>query len=67
MPACRGASARSGKATWPGRKQVWRRYDADGRMAGDLLSLESHAPAGEPLIERVMQDGRRLRPRRIAR
>jgi len=25
------------KATWPGRKQVWRRYGADGRMAGDLL------------------------------
>ena len=27
------------KATWPGRKQVWRRYGADGRMAGDILSL----------------------------
>jgi len=26
------------KATWPGRKQVWRRYAADGRMAGDLLA-----------------------------
>ena len=24
------------KATWPGRKQVWRRYGADGRMVGDL-------------------------------
>ena len=23
-----------GKATWPGRKQVWRRYGSDGRMAG---------------------------------
>ena len=31
------------KATWPGRKQVWRRYDADGRMAGDLLSLADDA------------------------
>ena len=29
------------KATWPGRKQVWRRYDADGRMAGDLLVARS--------------------------
>ena len=28
------------KATWPGRKQVWRRYGADGRMIGDTLSLE---------------------------
>ena len=23
----------AGKVTWPGRKQVWRRYDRDGRMA----------------------------------
>jgi hypothetical protein len=25
----------TGKATWPGRKQVYRRLDTDGRMAGD--------------------------------
>ncbi len=54
------------KATWPGRKQVWRRTGADGRMAGDLLALEAPAPpsstSGEPLIEPVMQGGRRLRP-----
>ena len=50
------------KATWPGRKQVWRRYGADGRMAGDLLSLEGHDQGGEPLIQPVMQGGRRLRP-----
>jgi nicotinate phosphoribosyltransferase len=48
------------KATWPGRKQVWRRYDADGRMSGDLLSLEDHEKAGEPLIRQVMLNGRRL-------
>jgi len=50
------------KATWPGRKQVWRRYDADGRMAGDVLSLEGHQAAGEPLIRLVMQAGRRVTP-----
>jgi len=50
----------SGKATWPGRKQVWRRYGADGRMAGDTLSIETDAHPGEPLIEPVMQAGRRL-------
>jgi nicotinate phosphoribosyltransferase len=50
------------KATWPGRKQVWRRYDADGRMAGDLLALEGHEPAGQPLIHCVMQGGRRVEP-----
>ncbi len=50
------------KATWPGRKQVWRRYGADGRMAGDVLALEGRGHAGEPLIELVVQNGRRLRP-----
>jgi nicotinate phosphoribosyltransferase len=51
------------KATWPGRKQVWRRYDADGRMAGDVLALDGAAVAGaEPLIQQVMQNGRRLQP-----
>jgi nicotinate phosphoribosyltransferase len=55
------------KATWPGRKQVWRRYDANGRMAGDLLSLDassqtSPAGGGEPLIHPVMKAGRRLAP-----
>jgi nicotinate phosphoribosyltransferase len=50
------------KATWPGRKQVWRQYDADGRMAGDLLSLADHQKSGEPLIHPVMLGGRRLQP-----
>ena len=43
------------KATWPGRKQVWRRYDADGRIAGDLLSLADHEQTGEPLLHPVMR------------
>jgi nicotinate phosphoribosyltransferase len=51
-----------GKATWPGRKQVWRSYGADGRMTGDVLSLEDDRQAGEPLIRPVMQSGRRLAP-----
>ncbi len=50
------------KATWPGRKQVWRRYSADGRMAGDLLAREGDNKPGEPLLEPVMQGGKRLRP-----
>ena len=53
----------TGKATWPGRKQVWRRYDAEGRMAGDVMSLESDAHDGEPLLEQVMKDGRRTGPK----
>jgi nicotinate phosphoribosyltransferase len=50
----------TGKATWPGRKQVWRRYGPDGRMAGDVLSIESDVQRGEPLIQLVMQGGRRI-------
>ena len=50
------------KATWPGRKQVWRRYGADGRMSDDILALEGHDKAGEPLLHLVMQNGRRLQP-----
>lgn len=57
------------KATWPGRKQVWRCYDAHGRMAEDILALDSDSsPAGggkmagegQPLLKPVMQGGRRL-------
>ncbi len=50
----------AGKATWPGRKQVWRRYGTDGRMAGDVLSLENDSQPGEPLIQQVMKNGRRI-------
>lgn len=49
-----------GKATWPGRKQVWRRYDDAGRLAGDVLTLEGDSQAGEPLLEPVMKGGRPL-------
>jgi nicotinate phosphoribosyltransferase len=52
----------SGKATWPGRKQVWRSHDTDGRMAGDILGLEGDSHAGEPLVRLVMQNGRRVDP-----
>jgi len=48
-----------GKATWPGRKQVYREYDAEGRMAGDTLCLDSEGYSGEPLLELVMKGGRR--------
>jgi nicotinate phosphoribosyltransferase len=52
----------AGKATWPGRKQVWRRYASDGRMMGDVLSLDSDHHDGEPLIVQVMKQGRRMGP-----
>jgi nicotinate phosphoribosyltransferase len=52
----------TGKATWPGRKQVWRRVGPDGTMSRDVLGLESDKQEGEPLIELVMQGGKRVAP-----
>lgn len=49
-----------GKATWPGRKQVWRTRDAAGRLAGDRVALEDERPAGEALLQEVMRGGRRV-------
>ena len=51
-----------GKATWPGRKQVWRTYDTDGRMRGDILSVETDKQAGDTLIQHVMRAGKRVAP-----
>ncbi|HMA11364.1 MAG TPA: nicotinate phosphoribosyltransferase, partial [Steroidobacteraceae bacterium] len=49
-----------GKATWPGRKQVYRRFDDNGRMAGDVVTLESDPQPGEPLLAPMMRGGRRV-------
>ncbi|CAH1659952.1 nicotinate phosphoribosyltransferase [Chelatococcus asaccharovorans] len=49
-----------GKATWPGRKQVWRSLGRDGRITGDMLSTEDDDWPGERLLEPVMRNGRRL-------
>jgi nicotinate phosphoribosyltransferase len=52
-----------GKQTWVGRKQVVRRLDSDGRLAGDTLALaEESVPAGAVgLLEPVMRAGELLR------
>jgi nicotinate phosphoribosyltransferase len=49
-----------GKATWPGRKQIFRSYDSASRMSGDLLALETEHGIGEPLLKPVMRAGKRL-------
>ncbi len=49
-----------GKATWPGRKQVYRRYAADGSLAGDTVALLDEAVEGEPLLQPAMRGGRRV-------
>ncbi|MBS1229557.1 MAG: Nicotinate phosphoribosyltransferase related [Proteobacteria bacterium] len=49
-----------GKATWPGRKQIFRHRDKTGTMTGDTLTLAGDTPPGTPLLATVMQGGRRL-------
>jgi nicotinate phosphoribosyltransferase len=51
-----------GKVTWPGRKQIWRSCGTDGRMRGDILSLENDTQPGEPLLAPVMRAGKRIGP-----
>jgi nicotinate phosphoribosyltransferase len=52
----------TGKATWPGRKQVYRQLGPDGRMAGDVVTLDDDPQQGEPLLRLVMHAGQRLYP-----
>jgi len=52
-----------GKATWPGRKQVYRDYDDQGQyMQADVITMEDDVPQGVPLIQAVMKGGQRLQP-----
>ncbi len=47
-----------GKATIPGRKQVYRYYDDAGRLSRDSLSLYTEVQAAEPLVRPVMRGGK---------
>ncbi|GAB3402708.1 nicotinate phosphoribosyltransferase [Massilia agilis] len=50
----------SGKATWPGAKQVFRRHGPRGEMLSDLVALEGEQDSGLPLLQPVMRAGRRI-------
>lgn len=56
-----GRKRSEGKATWPGRKQVFRTSEG-GRLARDILGLEDEALSGEALLLPVARAGARLRP-----
>lgn len=49
-----------GKATWPGRKQVFRVFDDTGAMERDTLCLAHETHSGMPLLEPVMRKGYRI-------
>jgi nicotinate phosphoribosyltransferase len=48
-----------GKATLPGPKQVFRRYE-DGQMRGDVIASASELLSGQPLLVPAMREGRRV-------
>ncbi len=50
-----------GKETWPGAKQVFRARNAAGTLTGDSIALAAEMQPGEPLLQEIMRDGRRLR------
>jgi nicotinate phosphoribosyltransferase len=37
----------TGKETWPGRKQIFRRYLADGTLGGDIVGLETETSSDD--------------------
>jgi len=49
-----------GKATWPGRKQVYRYLTTDARLSHDIVTTDRDRRPGEPLLRPVMREGRRL-------
>lgn len=48
-----------GKVTYPGRKQIFRHYEA-GQLVSDRLGLMSEPPTATPLLQLVMQQGVRI-------
>jgi nicotinate phosphoribosyltransferase len=49
------------KITYPGRKQVFRYSDPQGRFSHDSIALEDEEPSGgEPLLVPMMRGGRRV-------
>jgi nicotinate phosphoribosyltransferase len=55
----------AGKATLPGRKQVWR-VRRDGRATHDVLGLDGGRNDGDVLLEDVVRDGARVSSESLA-
>lgn len=56
---CRKRS--EGKATWPGRKQVYRHQTSNGHVDHDIVTTHDDHTPGEPLLQPVMKNGCRLK------
>jgi nicotinate phosphoribosyltransferase len=51
-----------GKATWPGRKQVYRRTTPDDKFESDLLTLVGENAPESALLKPVVRGGRLAEP-----
>jgi len=51
------------KKSYPGRKQVYR-IEENGKFTHDVLALEDEIIEGTPLLEKVVENGERIVPRR---
>ena len=51
-----------GKATWPGRKQVYRQYNRQDVMTDDVLTLDAVPKAGEAMLQPILRAGERVGP-----
>lgn len=49
-----------GKATWPGRKHVYRYLTPDARLSHDIVTTDRDRRPRESLLQPVMKEGRRL-------
>ena len=48
----------TGKASYPGKKQVFRQKGANGKAEKDIIGLRSEKLPGEILLREIMRDGR---------
>lgn len=57
----------TGKISWPGKKQVFRQLHKNGKLRGDILGLRDETTGnGEPLLEKVMENGRVVKAEPLA-
>lgn len=54
------AKTSAGKRTYPYPKQVYRQSGSDGRFMRDIIAPLGEKHAGEPLLEKVMENGKRV-------
>jgi nicotinate phosphoribosyltransferase len=49
-----------GKTSWPGKKQVFRLRDSEGKLVRDVIGLREENLAGEKLLKEVFREGKML-------